>query len=158
MGPEWPNLAGQHTSYLVKQLKAFKSGQRSNVLMSPQAQALSEQDMEDIAAYFSSQKVKGSEAEPSKVALGRSIYQGGIASSKEAACFTCHGPDGRGNPAAGYPSLHGQKSAYVVLQLQNYHSHIRTTDKAQNDIMETEAGKLSDEQVKAVASYIQGLR
>lgn len=157
-GPEWPNLAGQHASYIVKQLKAFKAGERSNPLMSPQAQALSEQDMEDVAAYFSSQKVKGGEAEPSSVALGRSIYQGGVASSKVTACMACHGPDGHGNPAAGYPSLHGQKSAYVVLQLQNYRSHTRTTDKAQGEIMETEAGKLSDDQIKALASYIQGLR
>lgn len=157
-GPEWPNLAGQHASYIVKQLHAFKAGERSNPVMSPQAQPLSDQDMEDIAAYFSSQKVKGSEAEPAKVNLGRSIYQGGVASNNVTACMACHGPDGSGNPAALYPSLHGQKSGYVVLQLQNYRAHTRTTDKAQAGIMETEAGKLSDDQIKAVASYIQGLR
>ncbi len=157
-GPEWPNLAAQHAGYIVKQLKAFKTGQRTNPLMTPQAQALSDQDMEDVAAYFASQKVKGSEADASKVALGQQIYQGGIASTKVTACLACHGPDGRGNPAAVYPSLYGQRSAYVVLQLQNYRNHTRTTDKGQAEIMQMEAGKLTDDQIKAVAAYIQGLR
>ncbi len=157
-GPEWPNLAGQHQSYIVKQLKAFKSGQRTNPLMTPQAQMLSDQDMEDVAAYFASQKVKGGEADASKVALGRQIYQGGVAANKVTACLACHGPDGRGNPAAGYPSLYGQRSAYVVLQLQNFHNHSRTTDKSLGEAMQTETGKLSDDQMKAVAAYIQGLR
>jgi len=157
-GPEWPSLAGQHETYIVKQLKAFKSGQRSNPLMTPQAQALNDQDMEDVAAYFSSQKIKGGEAEPSKVAMGQQIYQGGVASSKVTACMACHGPDGRGNSPAGYPALRGQRSAYVVLQLQNYKNGSRTTDKAQGNIMQTEAGKLSDDQIKALAAYVQGLR
>jgi len=158
-GPEWPNLAGQHESYIIKQLKAFKSGQRVNVLMTPQAQLLNDQDMEDVAAYFTLQKVKGSEADASKVNSGRQIYQGGVAANKVTACGpACHGPDGRGNPAAGYPSLHGQRAAYVMLQLQNYRSGTRTTDKAQGTVMEMEAGKLTDDQIKAVAAYIQGLR
>jgi len=156
--PEWPNLAGQHTSYIVKQLKAFKSGQRTNAVMAPQAQMLSEQDMEDVAAYFSAQKVKGSEADASKVALGQQIFQGGIAATKVTACLACHGPDGRGNPAANFPSLHGQKAGYVILQLQNYRSHTRNTDKEQGQMMQAEAGKLTDDQIKAVAAYIQGLR
>jgi cytochrome c553 len=156
--PEWPNLAGQHTSYIVKQLKAFKAGQRTNPVMAPQAQMLSDQDMEDVAAYFSAQKVKGSEADASKVALGQQIFQGGIAATKVTACLACHGPDGRGNPAANFPALHGQKAAYVVLQLQNYRNHSRTTDKEQGQMMQAEAGKLTDDQIKAVAAYIQGLR
>lgn len=157
-GPEWPNLAGQNETYVVKQLKAFKSGQRSNVLMTPQAQMLSDQDMEDVAAYFASQKVKGSEADASKVALGKQIYQGGIAGTQVTACLACHGPDGRGNAPAGYPSLHGQRAAYIVLQLQAYKSGSRTTDKAQGSMMKTEASKLTEDQMKAVAAYIQGLR
>ncbi|MES1195519.1 MAG: cytochrome c4 [Steroidobacter sp.] len=157
-GPEWPNLAGQHESYIVKQLKAFKSGQRTNALMAPQAQILSDQDMEDVAAYFAAQKVKGSEADASKVAQGQQIYQGGIASTKVTACLACHGPDGRGNSAAGYPSIHGQRSAYTVLQLQNYKNGSRATDKAQGNMMQIQAGKMTDDQIKAVAAYIQGLR
>ncbi len=143
---------------MVKQLKAFKSGQRTNPLMTPQAQMLSDQDVEDVSAYFSTQKVKGGEADASKVALGRQIYQGGVAANKVTACLACHGPDGHGNPAAGYPSLYGQRSAYVVLQLQNFHNHSRTTDKSLGEAMQTETGKLSDDQMKAVAAYIQGLR
>jgi cytochrome c553 len=156
--PEWPNLAGQHASYMVKQLKAFKTGQRTNPVMAPQAQMLSEQDMEDVAAYFSAQKVKGSEADASKVALGQQIFQGGIAATKVTACMACHGPDGRGNPAANYPALHGQKAGYVVLQLQNYRNHSRVTDKSQGNMMQVECGNLTDDQIKAVAAFIQGLR
>jgi len=157
-GPEWPSLAGQHESYIIKQLKAFKSGQRNNPLMTPQAQVLNDQDMEDVSAYFSAQKIKGGEAEPSKVATGQQIYQGGVASNKVTACLACHGPDGRGNAPAGYPSLRGQRSAYVVLQLQSYKNGSRTTDKSQGNIMQMEAAKLTDDQIKAVAAYIQGLR
>jgi len=157
-GPEWPSLAGQHETYLIKQLKAFKAGQRSNPLMTPQAQVLSDQDIEDVSAYFAAQKIKGGEADASKIATGQQIYQGGIANSKVTACLACHGPDGHGNLAAGYPSLHGQRSAYVVLQLQNYKSGSRTTDKSQGSMMQIEASKLSDEQIKAVAAYLQGLR
>jgi len=81
-----------------------------------------------------------------------------VTSSKVTACLACHGPDGRGNSAAGYPSLRGQRSAYVVMQLQSYKNGSRSTDKSQGNMMQMEAGKLSDEQIKAVAAYIQGLR
>jgi len=157
-GPEWPNLAGQHESYIVKQLKAFKSGQRSNPLMAPQAQMLSEQDMEDVAAFFASQKVKGGEADASRASQGQQIYQGGVAATKVTACLACHGPDGRGNPASGFPSLRGQRANYVVLQLQSYKNGTRSTDKANGNMMQMEAAKLTDDQIKSVASYIQGLR
>lgn len=54
--PLWPKLAGQHAAYLVKQLEAFKSGERKDPLMSPMAAGLSEQDMKDLAAYYAAQK------------------------------------------------------------------------------------------------------
>ncbi len=156
VNPEWPSLAGQHSQYIVKQLKAFKGGVRKSDVMAPMAMGLSPQDMEDVAAYFASQTARGLEADKSKVELGQRLYRGGNAKAQAPACLACHGPGGRGNPLALYPSLRGQYATYVSAQLSAYKKGIRTTDatKAMNEI----AAKLSDEEIQAVASYIQGLR
>lgn len=156
VNPEWPTIAGQHEQYTLKQLKAFKTGVRQNVLMSPMATPLSEQDMEDLAAYYASQTAKGLEADRSKVQLGQQIYRGGGKEAGIPACIACHGPDGKGNPAASYPSIRGQHAAHVALQLRAYKKHERTTD--QNEMMRDIAVKLSDEQIDAVSAYVQGLR
>lgn len=156
VNPEWPSIAGQHESYIVKQLKAFKSGARQNALMSPMVASLSDQDMEDLAAYYSGQTAKGLEAEKSKIAVGQQLYRGGNASSRTPACLACHGPSGRGNPAANYPSIRGQHATQVALQLHAYKKGERKTD--QNEMMRNVASTLTDEQIDAVASYVQGLR
>jgi cytochrome c553 len=156
VNPEWPKLAGQHPEYIAKQLQAFKSGARKNPLMSPMAAPLSDQDMEDLAAYFSAQATKGGETEPSKVSTGQRIYRGGNAASQTPACLACHGPNGRGNPPALYPSIRGQYATYVAAQLRAYKSGARATD--QNQMMRNVAASLPDEQIDAVASYVQGLR
>jgi cytochrome c553 len=156
VNPEWPNLAGQHPAYLVKQLRAFREGQRENVLMSPMAMGLSDQDIEDLAAYFSSQAVRGGETEPSKLATGQRVYRGGNLERKVAACAGCHGAAGHGNPAANYPSIKGQHGTYVAAQLRAYRSGARATDP--NQMMRNVAAGLSDEEIDAVASYVQGLR
>jgi cytochrome c553 len=156
VNPEWPSLAGQHPQYIVKQLKAFKSGARKNDLMTPMALPLSEQDMEDLAAYYAAQSARGLEADKSKVELGQRLYRGGNAKTQTPACLACHGPNGSGNPTAMYPSIRGQHATYLVGQLNQYKKGDRNTDatKAMNDI----ATRLSDEEMKAVASYMQGLR
>ncbi len=156
VNPEWPSLAGQHASYIVKQLKAFKGGLRKNDMMSPMATGLSPEDMNDVAAYFSSQTIHGLEADKDKFELGQKVYRGGNIKTQTPACLACHGPTGRGNPPAVYPSIQSQHSNYVVAQLNAFKSGTRNTDasKAMNDI----ASKLSDDEIKAVASYIQGLR
>jgi cytochrome c553 len=156
VNPEWPKLAGQQPEYIVKQLQAFKSGARKNPLMSPMAAPLSDQDMEDLAAYFSSQTTKGGESEPSKVSAGQRLYRGGDAATHTPACLACHGPNGRGNPPALYPSIRGQHATYVAAQLRAYKTGARATD--QNQMMRNVATSLSDEQIDAVASYVQGLR
>jgi cytochrome c553 len=158
VNPEWPSLAGQHAQYIVKQLKAFKGGTRTNPTMAPMAMGLSDQDMEDVAAYFSSQTARGLEADNSKVALGQKIYRGGNAATKVAACIACHGPTGRGNPTAAYPSIRGQHSVYVAAQLNAYKAGTRTTDTANNKMMHDVSVNLSAEEIAAVASYVQGLR
>jgi len=154
--PEWPNLAGQHAGYIEKQLQAFKSGERKNDLMAPMAMILSDEDMADLAAYFASQKVRGGETEPSRLALGERVYRAGNVQKGVIACAGCHGPNGRGNPLAGYASIHGQHAVYVANQLRAYKSGARATDP--NQMMRGVAALLSEEEIDAVASYVQGLR
>ena len=154
--PQWPTLAGQHKQYIVKQLKAFKGGQRQDPLMSPMAASLSEDDMADLAAYFSSKASTGGEADAGKVSAGQRLYRGGDANTGVAACEACHGPGGSGNPTAMYPAIRGQHSTYVETQLKAYRSGTRQTD--QNQMMRNVANAMSDDQIAAVAAYVQGLR
>jgi cytochrome c553 len=158
VNPVWPTLAGQHPLYIVKQLKAFKNDERTDPLMTPMAKMLSDADMDDLAAFFSAQSPTGLEAEPSKISEGQRLYRGGEPVNGIAACAACHGPAGAGNPAARYPSIRSQHSAYVVAQLKAYRSGTRKTDQPQNQMMRNVAAKLSDVQIEAVASYVQGLR
>lgn len=156
VNPVWPSLAGQHPEYTLRQLQAFKKGERKDPLMTPMAAPLSEDDMEDLAAYYAKQTPTGLEAEPSKVSLGQRLYRGGNAQLDVAACSACHGPSGSGNPLAMYPSIKGQQAAYVAAQLKAYRAGTRQTD--QNQMMRTVASLLNDEQIDALASYVQGLR
>ena len=156
LGPEWPNLAGQHENYIVRQLTAFHDGQRQNILMSPMGAILSEQDMADLAAYFTAQPIRGGETDPSKLKAGQRVYRSGNVDRQVMACAGCHGPAGRGNAPAGYPSIQGQKAGYVALQLRAYKAGTRTTDP--NQMMRNMAAALSEEDIDAVASYVEGLR
>lgn len=154
--PEWPVLAGQHEQYIHKQLQAFKSGARKNPLMTPMAMSLSDDDMADLGAYFASQKPAGKETESAKLQLGQRVYRSGDPKTGAPACASCHGPLGAGNPPAAYPSLRGQYATYVAAQLRAYRANTRQTDP--NQVMRSVAGTMSDEQIDAVASYVQGLR
>lgn len=155
--PDWPSLAGQHASYIVRQLKAFKSGDRVNVTMKPFADMLSDQDMADIAAYFSAQKTTPKGADPALVNLGQQIYRSGVPDRGIAACIACHGPSGDGNPLASYPRLSGQHSTYVARTLGEYASGSRRSDADLNQMMRNEASLLRDDEIRALASYVQGL-
>ena len=155
--PEWPSLAGQHPSYILKQLKQFKAGERQNALMSPMAMILADQDMEDLAAYFASQTPRPTaETEPSKLQRGQGIYRAGIASKGVPSCAGCHGPSGRGIPGAAFPMIGGQHAVYAAIQLRSYKSGARATDP--NSMMRTIASRLNDDEIDAVASYLQGMR
>jgi cytochrome c553 len=155
--PEWPNLAGQHAPYILKQLQAFKGGARKNPLMTPMAMGLSDDDMEDLAAFFETQKPASTlEADAGKLVVGQRVYRSGDAKTGAPACAACHGPTGSGNPPAGYPELRGQHSTYIAAQLRAYRAGTRQTDP--NQVMRNVAGTMSDEQIDAVASYVQGLR
>jgi cytochrome c553 len=156
VNPEWPSLAGQHPGYIVHSIESYKAGRRENVLMSPQAMALSEQDVADLAAYFSGQAPRGGEADPAHTGRGERIYRGGDPERGIAACIACHGPDGRGNPAAGYPVVAGQHATYAASQLRLYASGERRSDP--NQMMRSIARRMTEEDIRAVSSYIQGLR
>ena len=156
VNPEWPSLAGQGQEYIRKQLQAFKGGARKNPLMTPMAVGLSEEDMADLGAYFAAQKPTGLEADPGKLAVGQRVYRAGDAKNGVPACAACHGPAGDGNPPAAYPALRGQYGTYVAAQLRAYRAGTRQTDPSQ--MMRTVASTMTDEQIDAVASYVQGLR
>ncbi len=155
--PDWPMLAGQHASYIVKQLRAFKNGERTDVTMKPFADMLSEQDMLDVAAYFEAQTPIPKGADPALVTLGQQIYRGGVPARGVAACIACHGPEGAGNPLAAYPRISGQHAAYTAKQLSAYAAGDRRSDVDLNQMMRNVAGLLFEDEIRALASYAQGL-
>ncbi len=158
VNPLWPNIAGQHAAYTVSQLQAFKKGSRQNPLMNSQAMLLADEDMSDLAVYFESLPAAvNSVADASKLDKGEALYRGGDRSKGVAACLACHGPTGRGNPAAEYPALQGQHAQYTAKQLRDYASGARTSDGATR-IMRDIATRLSEDDIVALASYVQGLR
>lgn len=157
VNPQWPSLAGQHAGYLVETLEAFKSGKRSDVLMNAQAMILQDADLTNVAAYYAAQAPTQRTADPELAEAGERLYRGGDKESSVSACIACHGPSGRGNDPAGYPSLTGQHAVYTAKQLKDYKSGARTSDGDQQ-IMRNIAANLSEEQIEAVAAYIQGLR
>lgn len=155
IAPNFPKLAGQQSSYLQKQMKDIKSGQRQVPEMTGLLDNLTEKDFADIAAYFSSQPVKIGQAAADKVELGQKIYRAGIADRSVPACTACHMPNGKGNGPAMFPSVSGQYATYIETTLQKYAKAERHNDP--NNIMRDIASKLSDEEIKAVAQYMQGL-
>lgn len=156
---QWPNLAGQHAAYTLKQLRDFQDGdERSNPQMAGLVADLDEQDMKDLAVYYEQQPHTVTGAGDDREALverGRTIYMGGIPQKGVTACIACHGPQGQGNPAADYPVVGGQWAAYLRDQLQQYRSGDRANDA--NEMMRRLAGSMSDEEIEAVAEYMAGL-
>jgi len=154
--PAWPKLAGQHAQYIAKQLADFKKGTRKEALMASQVANLSKQDMENIGAYFAAQTTSTGSADKKKVDLGGKIYRGGNKTSGVAACQACHGPTGSGNPLAKFPALSGQHAAYTTKALKDFRSKARSNDAG--SMMRDIAKRMTDAEIDAVASYIQGLK
>ncbi len=157
LNPEWPSIAGQHESYLIKSLNSFKSGARQNVLMTGMAMPLSDKDINDLAAYFSAQKPAPKVADPALATAGERLFRGGNKDSGVPACLACHGPTGQGNPAAVWPIVAGQHAPYAVAQLKAYRSKERSTD-GDTQMMRNVSATLTDDEIKSVTSYLQGLR
>ncbi len=155
--PNWPKLAGQGERYLLKQMTEIKEGARNVPEMTGMLTGMSEQDMADIAAYYSSQTLAGGAANPELAERGAAIYRGGDLATGLPACTGCHSPTGQGNAPAAYPHLAGQHAAYTVKQLTDFREGDRTND-GDAMIMQTIASRLSNKDIQAVAEYIQGLR
>jgi cytochrome c553 len=134
--------------------------------MPPQAAALSEQDIQDLAVYFSLQTPTGLEADPSYWQAGEKLYRSGDTARQLPACMACHGPVARGVPSAGYPQLRAQHAEYLIQQLTQYAADSRYTrdSKGQswggpnNAIMHTIAALLTPQDIRNLASYVQGVR
>ena len=156
VNPEWPSLAGQHESYIVSQLQRYKQGARVDPLMTPMAAMLSEADMQDLGAHFAQQTPSGLEADPSNWKNGEKLYRGGDPARGIPACIACHGPQGKGNAPARYPALRAQHAVYTFGQLKAYADGRRRTPG--NDIMQVISAKLTEDEMRALASYTQGLR
>lgn len=154
--PQWPNLAGQHPKYFIKQLKDIKDGNLRNApTMKALVAMLSEQDMDDLATYYAKMPRAQGSTPKEFVQRGEQLYRGGDFSKRITACIACHGPKGTGNAQAGFPVLSGQHADYTVLQLLAFKDSNRKNDL--NHIMQDISSRMSREDMEAVAHYIEGL-
>jgi cytochrome c553 len=154
---QYPKLAGQHEEYIARQLELFKAKHRDNPVMYGFAAPLQPQDMHDLGAYFASKASLPGVADAKLVARGELLYRGGDKDHGVPACLACHGPDGRGNPGAGYPQLGGQYADYVTAKLKDFAAGKGFNADDRGQIMVTVAKGLSDQDIAALASYIEGL-
>ena len=167
-----PRIAGMPERYVANQLALFKSGERSTgmaAVMKPFADTLSAQDMRDVGAYFATQKPGAGVADDSVIAsgpnkdmkffeVGQRLFRSGDAARGIPACMACHGPAGAGNPGPAYPRIAGQQSAYVARRQQEYRAGTTTArDPKLFNVMAAVTKQLSDEEIQALGSYLQGL-
>jgi cytochrome c553 len=158
MVPNWPKLAGQHEQYLVRQVSLIQSGARAVPEMIGIVTSLSPQDIADIAAWYSKQAIVGGVADEAQIALGERIFRAGNMESGVPACMACHGPAGEGNPLAGYPALAGQHAVYTGNMLTRFRNGENWGEgDASSQVMNGVAAEMTDAEIAAVASYIQGL-
>jgi cytochrome c553 len=152
-----PSLAGQHAEYITKQLVNFKSGERKNEIMKGMVAMLAtEDDMNNVAAFFAAQKPRPGIARDQALAdAGQKIYRGGDTAAGVPACAGCHSPSGAGIPAQ-YPRLAGQMKEYTLAQLKAFKAGERANDSAA--MMRTIASRLNDKQIEALAEYVSGLQ
>lgn len=177
----FPKLAQQHASYLIKELHAFKSNMRVNAMMNALAMGLSDEDINDIAAYYSSQKIstntlpviasdddedeesdsstkqQGAEADLQKLmAKGKDLYRNGDLVREVSACIACHGPYGEGNKPAKFPALKSQHADYLIQALSDYKTGVRSNNT--DNMMHMIAKKMTDEEIKAVSYHISMMK
>jgi cytochrome c553 len=144
-----PNLAGQFAAVTYKELVDFKTGARVNVVMSPFAANLSNQDMLDIASYYAylprvpSNKLDPAMAAPPIVTIGAPMRN-------IAPCGSCHGDI---DNKAGSPWLGGQSAVYIKAQLQAFAAGTRRNDISQQ--MRNIARQMTAEEIDQVARYYE---
>ena len=169
--PMYPRIAGQSERYSAHQMALIASGQRGGmaVAMVPFVQDLTPQDMRDIGAYYATQKAGAGLADDSLIAdgaykgmkfyeVGQQLYRGGDVARGIPACMACHGPSGAGNPGPAYPHVGGQHQDYVARRLQEYRAGTSTEkDPALFNVMAQVTHSLTDQEIQALATYLQGL-
>lgn len=144
-----PNLAGQFAAVTYKELADFKTGARVNVVMSPFAANLSNQDMLDIAAYYAylprvpSNKLDAALVAPAIVTIGAPMRN-------IAPCGSCHGDI---DNKAGSPWLGGQSAVYIKAQLQAFAAGTRRNDISQQ--MRNIARHMTAEEIDQAARYYE---
>lgn len=153
----YPKLAGQNEAYVVRQLKLYQSGERSDPVMSAFAAPLSVEDMHDLGAYFALQTPTAGVADDALVERGRQLYHGGDAALDVPACMACHGPDGGGMAGSGYPHLSGQWADYSAKTLRAWKDGVTWGDSSNARIMPEIVARLSDDDIAALSSYMEGL-
>lgn len=178
--PGFPKLAGQHATYLTKQLYAFKSGLRHSAMMASLAMGLKETDIADLAKFYAEQTIsanpmptlkeedhnatdakhsdkKNKEAElTALLTFGGDLYRNGDLEREVSACIACHGPFGEGNKPAGFPALKGQHADYLIQTLTDFRTGART--KASDNIMHMITTKMTEKEIRAVAYYISVMK
>ncbi|EGA68317.1 cytochrome c4 [Vibrio sinaloensis DSM 21326] len=158
----YPKLAGQHAKYIEKQLRDLKLGMTSNgkqgrmdPVMSGMAMPLSEQDMQDLAAYYASLPISHNTTPENVVDAGKVLYTAGDAERGLTACIACHGPRGNGTELSGFPKISGQHADYIKSQLEKFRDGTRGNDM--NAMMRDIAKKLTDEDIDTLSKYVGGL-
>jgi len=154
---QYPKLAGQQEGYIARQIELFKANKRQNPIMMGFAATLTPQDAHDIGAYFSSKRSLPGVADEKMLERAQALYRGGDAKLNVPACMTCHGPDGRGMAGVGYPQLGGQHADYVAAKLKDWKAGTQWGDDERAQIMPQIAQRLSDADIAALASYVEGL-
>lgn len=154
---QYPKLAGQNEAYIARQLGLFKSQKRQNPIMLGFAATLGDQDMHDVGAYFAGKSSLPGVADDKLIERGQALYRGGDSKLGVPACMACHGPDGRGMAGAGFPQLAGQWTDYVATKLKDWKAGTTWGDDANAKVMPAIAQKLSDADIAALASYVEGL-
>jgi cytochrome c553 len=148
----FPKLAGQHATYIAKQLENFKAGNRKSTAMADMSSRLSPEDMKALGHFFEAKK-SDPEAikDPELAGMGRYIFHNGNKYSGVPACASCHGKEGLGT--ATLPRLAGQYASYIETQLKLFNQRDRTNDNA---VMHSIVSKMSPLEMAAVAEYISG--
>ncbi len=162
-----PVIAGQNAAYVRDQVTRIKTGMRVAPLMQPMVKDLTEQDIADVAAFFATQTPAGHEADPSYWKAGQKLYRSGDAARGIPACTSCHGPLGRGIPGRGLSGaagavrrVHGEAARRLrrTARATRRMPPARPQSSPNAPIMATIAARLTAEDRRNLASYIQGLR
>ena len=154
----WPKLAGQHEQYMTRQSIMIREGQRMVPQMMGIVANMTDEQLAKVSQYYSEQQIKPGSADPDLVPLGKKVYHTGLLEKNVAACQSCHGPVGAGNPFSGYPKLAGQHADYLTQRLQKYRSgETNGEDDPYSAQMALVAQNLTDHEIEAVSSYLQGM-